>query len=375
MIERTSAEFCGRVIRPDRYQLYWWETEREMYRKGETEHTLYHFLTNYCATPEESFQHSTGSALPPETLEFMRTSAHPGMPYHVEYGSGAAGTVPSSGPSTSTFPVMYSIGYAGALHRMDPAEYDGDPRGILWLWEAPNRTETYFMGIDVANGRTGWNRYARFKGDAKTDNGAIIVIRKGRNGAPDYQVAEYAAPVDPFDLGEIANLAGRLYSGVDEDQCRCIIEVQPGPGFGTLQRMMELGYMNHFRWEYYADTAVTTANHGLGWHASNRSNRDLWVKASRHVNLRQFISRSPWLTEEYADCRMNPDKGYAENTSGHDDRVRAANLAIWCARGWSMNVERTEERVTRGTRPVDLQRTDMSLQAIMEEWSKMLDVV
>lgn len=83
MVERTSAEFCGKTIRPTRDQLYWWETEREFYRK---DGTLNIFLTNFCATPEESFQHSTPSALPIETLEWMRTTALMGMPYSIETG-------------------------------------------------------------------------------------------------------------------------------------------------------------------------------------------------------------------------------------------------------------------------------------------------
>jgi hypothetical protein len=81
MVERTSPEYVGRkmVLNPE--QLYWWETERELYRKNDALHV---FLTNYCATPEQSFQHSTRSALPIDTIEWMRTNALLGMPYMAE---------------------------------------------------------------------------------------------------------------------------------------------------------------------------------------------------------------------------------------------------------------------------------------------------
>lgn len=272
------------------------------------------------------------------------------------------------------FPEIFSIGAAGRFEKMQVEEYDSDERGILWMWEPPSRGSAYCMGIDVAVGRTGWNRYNRVREDRKTDNGAIEVLKIGRNGADDRQVAEFAAPVDPFELGDIANLIGRMYAGIEDDQCKCIIEVHPGPGFGTLQRMLEAGYTNHFRWEYYADApAAPTRSLAFGWHASNRTNRDLWVKASRHINLKNVIIKSPWLAEEYADCRMDPNKGWADNPGGHDDRVRAMNLAIWQANGWSFNVERTRETVKQNAAQTDWQASDMSYDDIMDQWDKAMD--
>lgn len=69
LIERTSPEFFdGVTIRPSREQLYWWESERNNHIiKGE----LNTFLTNYPATPEQSFQSFSDSALPVEVLERM----------------------------------------------------------------------------------------------------------------------------------------------------------------------------------------------------------------------------------------------------------------------------------------------------------------
>ena len=79
MVEQTSPDVIGRTQTLTRDQMYWWETEREMYRK---DGSLNVFLTDYCATPEESFQHSTQSALPEETIEWMRAmSAIKGIPY------------------------------------------------------------------------------------------------------------------------------------------------------------------------------------------------------------------------------------------------------------------------------------------------------
>lgn len=78
LVERTSAEFCGFKVTLGREQLYWWESEYMMYKK---DGSLNVFLSNYCATPEQSFQHSTRSALPLETIEYFRSTAALGMPY------------------------------------------------------------------------------------------------------------------------------------------------------------------------------------------------------------------------------------------------------------------------------------------------------
>src|SRR6185312_10698565 len=277
----------------------------------------------------------------------------------------------------SNFPAALAVGQSGNIQRMDPSEYDGDPRGILWMWQPPFKHRSYRMGVDPTVGRTGWNRYARSKEDAKTDNGAIEIIMLGRRNSghsePDQQVAEFAAPVEAFELGYIANIIGRMYAGTEEDQCGCIVEVHPGPGTMTYRQMIELGYLNHFRWERYADTAVSPTKQ-LGWIATPTTNRDLWVKSSRHLNLRNAIVRSPWLVEEYADCRMNPDKQYAENPGGHDDRVRAFNLALWMANGWSLSLERTEEEVTEMVNePVSLHASDCTLEEMEESWERTMD--
>jgi hypothetical protein len=77
-IIETSQEWIGKVYTPPDEHLYWWETERAAaVRSG----VLNIFLTNYCASPEESFQHTNQSAFPPETLEKYRLGTSQAMPF------------------------------------------------------------------------------------------------------------------------------------------------------------------------------------------------------------------------------------------------------------------------------------------------------
>src|SRR5215510_3422424 len=156
-------------------------------------------------------------------------------------------------------PSEFRIGNRQRIVRLDEKVDDAtDPRGLIFLFEPPDVRARYVIGVDATQGRTGWNRYSRTDDDQGIDNGAVIVLRLGRSEpgsptfVPDRQVAEYAGPIDPYDLAKMVNALGRLYSGRDEDaQALCIVEVYPGPGGPTQRALQETyGYTNLYRWQY-----------------------------------------------------------------------------------------------------------------------------
>jgi hypothetical protein len=274
-------------------------------------------------------------------------------------------------PPPSEFKGLYAIGRQGTISKMDAGELDDDPRGILFLMEPPSKRFKYVMGIDPTQGITGWSRYSRHKADLRTNNGAIEVIRAGytvekaglRLRLPDIQVAEFAAPLDPEELGNVANLIGRIYAGEEEDQCECIIETYPGPGGLTMRQMAALGYTNFWKWQYYADLIPGEKKNAVGWTATQKTLRDLWVKCSRHLCRKEAKIYSPWLVEEYADARLDETRGYAvspNNDQGHGDRLRAFNLCLWASNRWEMDIERTYEQVSGSVIQPDWQQTDLS---------------
>jgi len=265
----------------------------------------------------------------------------------------------------------YTIQGRHELESMDPTDLDKDPRGIAWLYEAPSTRAAYVMGIDPSVGITGWDRSLRTRDDTKTDNGAIEIIRVGRNGEPDVQVCEYAAPIDPEDLADVANALGRLYSGSDEnEQCLCIPEVYPGPGLLTLRKMInQYGYGNWFVWKYL-DTMTTKPTNALGWTATPKSVRDLWIRASRHIARGGLVIHSESLIEEMRDCEQDPLKMTAKAIYGrHDDRVRAMLMAIWAAHDWTGQIELdTHSRVESGVPAPVWQASDISSDRMLEAW-------
>ena len=267
------------------------------------------------------------------------------------------------------FSGIYRIGNEGILEATD-APQDQDPRGLVLCMEPPSARETYVMGIDPTVGIVSWNRQLRTRDDLRTDNGAIEILRVGRNGKPDVQVCEYAAPIDPEDLADVANVLGRLYSGNDDmGQCLCIIEVYPGPGLLTQRKMLNsLGYTNMFIWKYLDSMSVKLTT-SLGWQASPKSVRDLWIRGTRHITKDQIRILSPYLAEELAHCEADDLKMTAKASSGkHDDRVRAILMAIWAAHDWSFQVESQKVEVSTTKEP-DWQRSAISYDKMMDAWA------
>lgn len=281
-------------------------------------------------------------------------------------------------------PSEFRVGKHKIIRAGDDA-YDGDPRGLIFLYEPPNPRAKYVVGVDATQGRTGWNRYSRTENDTDIDNGAIEVIRLGRGepGTPGFtphvQVAEYAAPIDPYDLATVANALGRLYCGRDEDgQALCIIEVYPGPGGPTQRTMMEkYGYTHMYRWQFLDTGAPSeTKKFDFGWYSSKQSMQHLWTRGLRCIHRKQLIFKSTHLVEELARCNMDMVRlrGAAVG-SGHDDRATAILLAVWAGNNWTFNVEADTTTRAQSGPTVEWQSSDVSsdrMQELAEErWEQL----
>lgn len=252
---------------------------------------------------------------------------------------------------------------------------DKDPRGVVWLFEPPKPNASYVVGVDPAMGKTGWDRALRTDDDVNTDNSAIEVIRVGQHGKPDVQVAEFAAPIDPYDLAKYVNCLGRLYCGSAEDeQALTIIEIYPGPGFATQRELIEkYGYTNLFVWKYL-DSVSPRSTNSLGWTSTPKSVRDLWIKGIRHVCSNAVEMKSKYLVEEWANCKFDTAKqrGMAIGNK-KDDRVSAFLMAVWAAHDWTgqIDLEAHTSQVTHGDgKPKNWQAMDLTVEQMEEEWER-----
>lgn len=80
VVHDTSPEFLGKTVWLSRQSAYWWETTRAEYQRKDA---LALFLTNYSATPEESFQHTSASVFNSELIEHYRNQTVKGETYEI----------------------------------------------------------------------------------------------------------------------------------------------------------------------------------------------------------------------------------------------------------------------------------------------------
>ncbi len=245
-----------------------------------------------------------------------------------------------------------------------------DSRGIVWVWEEPSARARYIVSCDPSVGITGWHRSLRTRDDTRTDNCAIEVIRCGN---PDVQVAEFAAPIDPYDAAAVVNALGRIYGGNDEEsQAHCIIEVYPGPGMSTLHEMIsKYGYINLFQWKYL-DKFVPKATTSYGWYSNSLSRKMLWVQGTRHITKRKFRIQSPWLIEEMVDLRPDNFLAFTSRAASgcHDDRMVSTLMGLWAANEWSMNYEPTEAAKPEQAESRNWQAMDCSAEDMTDMWEE-----
>lgn len=227
---------------------------------------------------------------------------------------------------------------------------DDDVRGLLLVWEEPQRGASYVVSVDPTVGRAGWSREFRTEADLDTDNAVVEVFRAGIGGRPDVQVAEYASPVDAIDLAPIVATIGLLYGGSNEDGQALLIGEVTGPGAVTLRELIDrFNYSNLWAWTQWGG-AVTRRTQQFWWYSSRSANKDLWMRGLHHIQKQRVVLRSKWLVEEMADCISDVWTLIGEARYGrHDDRVMSTLFNLWALHDWSTRediepLERPEEK-------------------------------
>lgn len=335
-VEMTSPEWMeGRTYILTRPQLYFYETTRESWR---VDGKLREFLTNYCATPEESFQHSGSSAFNSEIIQLLSERV-------------------------DTEPVAYELGTSSldrSCVRHDKqiirvANYDlvpvwmstrdkVDPRGLFLIYDYPRRDVYYSIGGDPSLGIAGWHRTTRTDNEEemRIDNSALEVLYRHPRTGHIRQAAEFAGPITPKEFAIYCLVMCHFYPGTAGENRggALILEVYPGPGGQTQARMQyEMGFSNFYQWKTFNGMEVKETD-SYGWVSNSKSVREAWIKIKELAEDRQYLPfrpQSKYLLGEmsYAEWDASRMRGMA--MSGyHDDRISATLFATWQLEDWSI---------------------------------------
>jgi len=335
-IEATSPEWMGYAYSPTREQLYFYETERNRHRKSGQYAT---FLVQYCATPEESFQHSTGGAFNEEIIQLLRDEAEQIQPVAYELGT----------PQTSLanrredHPVVTINNQTLIPVHMSPADR-ADPRGLVLIYDAPRRDLWYSVGGDPADGIPGWHRRFRSQDreELRKDNAALSIWFSDPKDQRSKQAAEFAGPITPREFALYCDILCRMYGGVygRETGAPLILEIHPGPGGQTQARLQyELHFSHFFRWVVFNGAELKPTN-SWGFYSSPKAVRELWIKGRELVEHRDFLPvkpRSQYLLNEMQSASWDPIAARGRAIGGmHDDRVSSALFALWQLHDWAV---------------------------------------
>lgn len=333
-VKLTSPEWMGYEYELTKEQMYFYETERETARKLGEYRT---FLTNFCATPEESFQHSGASAFNSEILDILSNKIED-EPIAYELAD------PHVDMTRRRIDKGNLVVGQRELVPVYMSERDrSDPRGLILLFDRPRLDVMYSVGGDPTEGIAGWHRVTRTSADEelRVDNAALSIWYVDPLNGRSKQAAEFAAPITPRPFADYCKTLCHLFHGLHgmEQGAPLILEIYPGPGGQTQARLQyELQFYNFYRWRVFDGMTIKQTN-SWGWVSNSKSVRELWIKTREMVEDREqlpVLPQSRYLLYEmnYATWDRTLMRGRAME-GFHDDRVSAAMFSLWQLHDWS----------------------------------------
>lgn len=193
----------------------------------------------------------------------------------------------------------------------------------LYLWEPPQESETYYIGVDVAHGVPGG------------DFSVAQVLRIGHRMEPDVQVAEWRGWINPGPWGHVVSALGFWYNGA-----QLSIECNDVGQATNAEVMRVIQYENLFRWKHY-DKVKNFMTDFFGWFTSVKTRPLIISKFREYMDTRppMIILRSEWLIDECLDFSAAEGSTRFEGQATNDDRVMALMIALFCAHDSEWGVE------------------------------------
>lgn len=317
-------------------QKWWYYLNYEEAREMKELHNL---LQELPASADEAFQNSNPSVFLIETMTEVRTESNISIPLGIFQVSG------------DVIPFIYrdqkvmgesieasAVSQEGNLlekFELQPVETDGwpdsNPELKLYLWEWPQRGETYGIYCDPSEG-------------VGQDSSVVGVIKKATPWHPDEQVAEWASNmVAPHDLWAFVYCLAHIFTVKNHRQewVEPLVVVETNIVGDSVQTdMLKRGYGNFYRQADFTQIGETGQQFNkkpraikdrIGWR-TDRLNRPKMISLFRKlVRDGSFKVRSPYLVREMATLEYNLDKARIEASEGqHDDRVMGPAMLL-CA--------------------------------------------
>lgn len=308
-----------------REQLWWREIGYEQAREAKT---LNIFLAEYCADDFEAFQNSNIPVIDPEILLGYQERTRPPIACYTIVGPDIpAGMVtplryqdaskPPITVATKELTPRFDVKY-----QLIPLRFEGYPaldEGMkLLVWEHPQPSHVYGLGVDCAEGMG-------------QDNTVIEILRESMPTREPGQVAEWASNyVTAFQAWPLVLALGCWYSTFSpalsrRGQCRIVIETQTN-GSSLQNELRKRGWTHFHPWQYN-DTKKQRRDFEV---ARVGVMTNVWWRATLMDMLLTCLSEeaidlpSPYVISELTTLERVQGKRKEEAAAGaNDDRILA----------------------------------------------------
>jgi len=357
--------------RMPREQQYYWEVVHEEAKAKGVESS---FLQEMAGDDQEALQRGVESVFGHETIEVIDSKRKRS---YTAYGLSGQSIEDGHEPPTEDIdyaaerlPVRFASP-RGETYRWEliPLKFDtplretepDDAIGKLFVFHPPTRGVAYSIGVDTSEG----------KGQ---DNFVVSVWTYGSRGQTDVQVAEFASPyvnhveAFAFVLAIAAYYGQYMEQGVTRwRQPYVSVEQVAAVGDTCQLQMARMGYNNFHRMSRYDSTLRRTMKQKSstagkrGWFTWGWSRPILTTNFVHSAQNGWAEINSPWLIEEMKQFEVHVTASGKERLEhedgGHDDRIFAAAMAIFCPHDTDALADRSKKRMVEGA---SLPRLDTS---------------
>jgi hypothetical protein len=262
----------------------------------------YDAYSSFPVTPKEAFQSSGTGAFPRHKLDEQEQKFVRKPKWH--------GVILFQGINQAPQPICEEVQPGQLLLKREHANQ-------LWIWERPDPSETYYIGVDTATGQA-------------ADFSAAPIWRAGKGTAPDVQVAEWHGKISPTDFAKTLYALGTWYNKAEISVEYLGSGITTGDYlFGTLE------YMNVYRPRNKDRIGKQLAAY-VHWQTNYKSKTLIIVRMVEALLEGSIIIRSQSLLDEmrkFSISSVSPTGqiSYA-GLDEHDDLVMSAMIGLYCLR-------------------------------------------
>lgn len=280
-------------------QMFWREVKRKNADRDEISAKL--LKQEMATTSTDAFQ-SGGYTLFPESCQnfVQKTVREPRYRGHFD--------IKDRFHALDPYTLRCIIPQCGIDHIADPRE--------VWVWELPDPSSDYVIGADVAEGL----------GGPDADYSVAVVLKIGKNGAPDREVAKYRSNrVNPIDFAYMLKSLGKFYN-----TAMISVELNKYDTAASTLRFT-LQYPNLYRWKSLDSINILTNKYG--WVTNQVTKPRLYQTFIRYLKAEMVIVRSKNCSEEMKTFQKEEmGSRSAEAALGaYDDELMATMIALYCA--------------------------------------------